>query len=223
MRVACVSLISLVLAAQSYPPPFPRAGATRLIENERVVVWDVTWPKGQPTPMHRHPRDLVGVFLADGSRVITAEDGTKTPSVTKAGQAVFAPKGVVHIEEGTSDQPARAILLELSGDRPSGVAATGTNVRPAFPREGAKQLLDNERVTVWDYQWTTGATVPLHHHTRDAVIIWFENGKLQSNPASGAPSEIVAAVGQARYAPRGTVHSETVTAGTPRAIVVELK
>lgn len=25
------------------PPPFPRDGATKLLENDRVVVWDVAW------------------------------------------------------------------------------------------------------------------------------------------------------------------------------------
>ena len=39
----------------SLPPPFPRAGAKQLLDTDRVTVWDVVWPKGQPTPLHRHP------------------------------------------------------------------------------------------------------------------------------------------------------------------------
>jgi quercetin dioxygenase-like cupin family protein len=223
MRLIGLALASLALAAQSYPPPFPREGATKLLENERVAVWDVSWPKGRPTPMHRHTRELVGVFLTGGDRVIVAENGTRTPSVATAGQAIFAPRGVVHIEEGTSDQAARAIILELMGEGPIGGAELAPGNPPAFPRDGARLLLDNERVAVWDYKWAAGGTVPRHHHTRDAVVIWFENGRIRSDPASGPSSELAAEVGQARFAPRGTIHSETAIAGTPRAIVVEIK
>jgi hypothetical protein len=42
-------------APANLPPPFPRAGAKQLLDNDRVTVWDVVWPKGQPTPLHRHP------------------------------------------------------------------------------------------------------------------------------------------------------------------------
>ena len=35
-------------SAANLPPPFPRAGAKQLLDNERVTVWDVVWPKGQP-------------------------------------------------------------------------------------------------------------------------------------------------------------------------------
>ena len=222
MRLTLILASSLLLACQSYPPPFPREGATKLIENERVVVWDVTWHKGRTTPVHRHTRDIVGVYLGSGTRNIIAQDGTKTPSVSKAGEAVYSTKGVIHSEEGTSDVPLRAILIELVGDSPSGGSASST-LPPAFPRDGAAKLLDNARAVVWDYRWAPQATVPMHRHTMDAVVIWFEAGTLRSTPATGAPSEVVADVGQVRYAPRGTEHSETATSGTPRAIVVELK
>ena len=61
-------LLSLSLAGQvpNLPPPFPRTGATKVLENERVIVWDVIWPTGAQTGMHRHPYDMTGVYLASG-------------------------------------------------------------------------------------------------------------------------------------------------------------
>ena len=119
-RLVVIGLCSLVLGAQTYPPAFPRAGATKLLENERVVVWDVTWPKGQATPLHRHIHDMTGVYIAPGNRMITAEDGSKRPVTTAAGGIVWQLKGVTHIEEGTSDEPLRAIMIELKQDAPVG-------------------------------------------------------------------------------------------------------
>ena len=54
------AVLAVVLAAQSYPPAFPRTNATKLMETDRIVVWDIVWPKGQPTPMHQHVHDQVG-------------------------------------------------------------------------------------------------------------------------------------------------------------------
>src|SRR5262245_29000782 len=85
------------------PPPFPRAGAKQLLDNDRVTVWDVVWPKGQPTPLHRHPYALAGVYLEPGTRVITDADGSKRNVSNQAGGVTFQLKGLTHIEEGTSD------------------------------------------------------------------------------------------------------------------------
>ena len=60
-------LLSCVVAigAQSeLPPPFPRTNATQLLDTDRITVWDVVWPKGQPTAMHRHVYDQVGTYYA---------------------------------------------------------------------------------------------------------------------------------------------------------------
>lgn len=40
--------------AQSHPRAFPRNGATKLFENERVMVRDATWPIGVEQPIHQH-------------------------------------------------------------------------------------------------------------------------------------------------------------------------
>ncbi len=224
MSVLTLSLGWSVLTAQTYPPPFPRDGATKLLENDRVVAWDVTWPKGHPTAMHKHAYDLVGAFLADGSRLITPLDKPPFPNTTKRGDAVFSPRNTIHIEEGTSDSPTRAILLELKEDGPRNEPSLpSAGAPPAFPREGAKQVLDNARVAVWDYTWKVGTAVPMHQHVHDAAIIWFENGTLKSTPQSGEPTMVKAAFGTLRYNTRGTVHTETLVEGGARAIIIELK
>jgi len=51
-------VLAAALAAQTYPHAFPRNGVTRLIRNERVVVWDVTWVRDVEQPVHRHQFDV---------------------------------------------------------------------------------------------------------------------------------------------------------------------
>jgi hypothetical protein len=45
-----------------YPLAFPRLNATKLLENDKVVVWDNVWHPGKPTPMHFHDKDALVVY-----------------------------------------------------------------------------------------------------------------------------------------------------------------
>lgn len=96
-----------------YPPPFPRSGAVKVLENNRVVVWDVTWPKGVRGPVHRHYRDSVIVTLTGGTIEKFPLAGASSTVTYKSGSVVFAPKGVIHSEESISARPRHAFVIEL--------------------------------------------------------------------------------------------------------------
>jgi hypothetical protein len=204
MRLLAVTMLAFFAAgqSQSYPPPFPRAGTKGLLDNERVQVWDVSWPKGMPAVMHRHLYDMTGLYYWPGDRVITALDGTKRNTSTVAGRIQWQLKGITHVEEGTSDDPLRAVMIELKGDGPSGKRAKQAEV-PAFTA-ATMPLLDNERVVVSDYP---GTPAPVRHvHPMDTVVVWTEGR-----------------AGRAIFLPAGTVHiPEPISAGA-KATIFELK
>jgi len=195
-------LCTVVVSAQSYPPPYPRAGTKGLVDNDRVQVWDVSWPQGQPSPLHRHLYDMTGVYYWPGDRIITSVEGAKRNVSTKAGQIQWQLKGVTHIEEGTSADSLRAVMIELKGDGPSGKVVKQPDV-PAFSA-ATMPLLDNERVTVWDYP---GTAAPVRHvHRMDTIVVWTEGR-----------------AGRAIFLPAGTVHTpEPISAGA-KATIFELK
>ena len=201
MQLLAALLIALLAQAQSLPPAYPRAGATKLFENEKVVVWNIAWLKGQPSPLHRHIYDLTGVYYEPGDRMIIAVDGSKRPVSTKAWDTVFQLKGVTHIEEGTSEPPLRAVFVELKQDGPYGTdAAQGALV---FPGGAATPRIDNERVTAWEY---APSAAPQHRHVHDAVVVWFDG-----------PTP------HAAYIARGTVHRDEGFDRAARAFIFELK
>ena len=215
--------MALVLAVQSYPPPFPREGATKVLENESVVVWDVTWRKGQPTPMHQHGVDVVGVTLVPGTVRVTLPDGSSRESALDSVGAVSSGgKGLIHQEEGTSDVPRRAILIELKGTKKD-PAPRQKVIEPPWPREGASKVLENDQVVVWDYKFPAGGSFPLHFHDKDSVVVELEPGVIRSIPQDGAPQEVTWQGMRARFNPRGRIHREEVVSGAPRGIIVELK
>jgi hypothetical protein len=66
MRLTIIALV-LLLQSTPLPPPYPRDGTTKLFENDRIVVWDVSWLQ-QAYPVHRHIDDYT-VFI---TRTVTA-------------------------------------------------------------------------------------------------------------------------------------------------------
>ena len=88
-------------AQEDYPHAFPRAGVTKLVDNERINVWEVNWITGVKQPIHRHRYDMAGVYLRYGPITVTRPDGTanppsapfEIPAAVLPGQGRHAPRG----------------------------------------------------------------------------------------------------------------------------------
>jgi hypothetical protein len=93
----------------------------------------------------------------------------------------------------------------------------------AMDRPGAKKVLDNARVTVWDYSWTLGKPTPMHFHDKDVVVMFLEDGDLKSTTQAGEVTLNQYKSGAIRFNARDRVHTEELVRGTQRAIIVELK
>src|SRR5262249_540946 len=145
-----ILVVTAAWMAQELPPPFPRTNATKLFENDRINAGDIAGPIGQPTALHRHIYDQVGTYYQRGGRVITTADGEKRSNVTEVGSLSTTRKGTTHVEEGNTDPPLRAVFIELKQEKPGGLTSAAAGA-VAFPREGARQVLDDDRVTTWDY------------------------------------------------------------------------
>jgi quercetin dioxygenase-like cupin family protein len=193
----------------------------QIIDNERVTVWDATWMKGKPTS-HQNKYDQVTVELADSSIRITTPDGKAKSSSLKFGQATFVPKGSAQIEEGTSEAGRHAIVIDLK-DTVVPPMENKSGYPDAFPREGIKKLVDNARVTVWDYTWTPGKATPMHFHAKDVVTIYMATGEIRSTPLTGEATVNVVSPGVAKFNARNRTHTEELIKGMGRAIIVELK
>jgi len=173
--------------------------------------------------MHSHALDGVGVFLADTQTKTTAADGTTSVGALRhLGDAVFNKKGPVHSEQAVLDG-GRVIIVELKDVAPPPPIPSRPSLPPGFPRDGAKRLIDNERVSVWDYTWTPGRPVPMHFHDKDTVVVFIAPGKIKSIDAEGKTTIAPRAFGDVSLNARNRSHTEEAIEGSPRAIIVELK
>jgi hypothetical protein len=194
------------LQGQSGPPPaYPRPGATMILENDRVIVWDIAWLR-QEYPVHRHRYPHVGVYYQSGDRIITSTEGVERPVSTEAWNISSQAADVTHSEAGASDEPLRAVFIQIKEDLRG--PAEATNPVPVFPADDPLERLNDERAHVWEYRsGSASARDVRHRHVRDAVVVSF---------GSDLAPEV-------RYVERGTVHDTELPAGAARAFVFEIK
>ena len=202
MTLVAAAALVLLVQAQTLPPPFPRDGVTKLLENDRVVVWDVSWLR-QTYPVHRHGYDFTGVYYTNGDRIIVSEQGVRSPTRSVAWDTFFLRRGLTHSEEGASEQPLRGVFVEFKDPAPVGMMDTETTP-PVFPGAPGKQLRESERVVIWEF--VPGPAPSPHRHARDAVVVAF-----------------TALKPRVTFVPRGTVHNDDQATGADRVYVFEVK
>jgi len=203
MRSASLLLLVATVTAQpsGLPPPFPRPGTTLLLENDAVAVWNVSWLK-QQYPLHTHRYDLVGVSYAEGDRIITQGNAPGRLVTTKAWVFQTNRANVTHVEEGASDPPMRAVLIEVK------TAAPRPPVAP--PPDGLHQVAgapvwENDRAAAWVVM--PGSAAPVHRHAGDAVELTFDG--------STTP--------KAAFLVAGTTHTGPAPGEGWRAYIFEIK
>jgi predicted metal-dependent enzyme (double-stranded beta helix superfamily) len=187
----------------------PAQNSKQLIDNPQVTVSDATWEKGMSSGVHRHQYDTIVVELVDAGSF-------------RKGAVSFVAKGTSHDEPGAAAASRRAIMVDLKEPAVPPMA-NKSGYPDAFPREGAKKVFDNARVTVWDLAFTLGKPTPTHFHGKDVVVIYLENGDSQSTTPDGKKTVSSNAFGQVKFNARNRTHSELLVKGAQRVIAVELK
>ena len=92
-----------------------------------------------------------------------------------------------------------------------------------FPRDGAKQILDDDRVTAWDYMWASGAQGLRYRPARETVIVWLGAGRVRMTQHSKAATESDVKAGTMHHLTTGSDETLEIVSGSPRAILFQLK
>ena len=199
-----ICAIPLAQAQVDAPPAYPRDGAIKVLENDHVIVWDIRWLK-QDYPIHRHRYDHTGVYYSPGDRIITSTEGEAREIHTDAWNISFQLAGVTHTESGISDEPLRAVFIQIK--RPvAGAIETSSSV-PQFPYDSPLERRSNERVRVWEYDGDFSSTAnSAHYHGNDAVVVWFD-ANTQAN---------------VHFISRGAVHSKDIPTAAVGVFIFEI-
>jgi hypothetical protein len=193
-------LATTVLAAVALVALAAVEAGTPIIRNSRVTVWNV--PPGTAIPPSVPSRDVVTFLIRKGKAEARFQAAGSAP---------------VPIPAGT-----RAIVIVLDDARVPPLP-NRSGFPPAFPRAGSTKLLENARVVVWQSEWTLGVATPMHFHDKDVVVTYLADGSLTSTDARGQRVANQHHFGFTKFNARDRVHTETLTSGQGRAVMVELK
>jgi predicted metal-dependent enzyme (double-stranded beta helix superfamily) len=194
-------IILLVLAAADFSRA---ADVAPLIQNNRVIVWDVL--PGSQAPATNPSHDVVTFVIR----------GDKTNA---QGEVRYRVKGAAS-EPAPAD--TRRVVIELQ-DAKVAPLVNSSGYPLAFPRLGSKKLFENDRVVVWSFTWTPGVATPMHFHDKDVVVTYLADGALTSTDAQGRAVVNEHHFGYTKFNARDRVHTELLARGQGSAMMVELK
>ena len=215
--IVCYAVVAAsACGGSSAPPAQPQASATPServasaawspIENDRVRVVAVPAPHDAPStpPLAAPPSAL------------------PTVTVTLDGQVTYAEPSGVRSELSASSPGGYFVRIELK-DKKVEPLPNPSHYPLAFPRPNVKKILENDRVMIWDYTWTSGEPTPMHFHDKDVVVIYLEDGELRSTDPNGQSVVNPHYFGFTKFNSGNRVHTEELIKGKGRAIITELK
>lgn len=179
-----------------------QGGSTKLFENDRVVIWNLASDGRELTSTSRLP----GVLITLNDGAVRFVDPVAAPGLR---------------DPRTDDSP-HAVLVELK-NAPVTPLTAPSGVGPAFPRQGARRVIENSRIVVWDLTWKTGMKTAVHFHDKDVVAVYLGTGTVRSIPLDGEPTATPRSFGEAVFLPRGRTHVEECVEGPRRDIIIELQ
>ena len=113
-----------------WPPLFPRDGATKVLETDRIIVWDQVYTADEIT--HKHIRDILVFAVEDGPIRVSTPDGVPTAGAERVGQVspehVGLPRVVGYFKAGIGphsealidpSRPRRFFFVEFKGTEPA--------------------------------------------------------------------------------------------------------
>jgi hypothetical protein len=213
--------------ASKFEPAFPRPGAKVVKDGRLVAIWDVTRQKGQSTGMRELALDQIAVTLTEGAVRVTRPDGSSFVQQEPFGSVRFESKGTIENEEGVSETPSRVIVFQLKPAEAVHLPPT-EGIPGQFPRVGAHELFETDKVRVWDQTWRAGERITRHLHYGQTATVFLVGGKLRTIDEGQSPNPAFGRVpGEVLYSdtlrPLQAPHEEEQVEGVPRAIWLEFK
>jgi len=113
-----------------WPPLFPRAGATKVLETDRVIVWDQEYTAHEV--MHKHIRDILVFAVDEGPIRVTTPENVPTVGAQQVGAVspdhTGLPRVIGYFEAGLGphsevivdpSRPRRFFFVEFKGTEPA--------------------------------------------------------------------------------------------------------
>lgn len=196
-----------------------------ILRNQHVTITSVELAPGESTPMHRHDRDALTVFVTGGETKNTIEGEKPENDKMEPGTVRFRSGGFAHTRTNEGPDVFRAVVIEFAepqgkteklGEKSSHYCNPGS--KTACVKE--KYLFCTAKVCVEEVTIAPGAVTIKHSHSTDHMLIAISDYEL-TDQAEGKPANVrKLASGEAEYIPAGITHQLTNTGKNDARFVV---
>ena len=193
-----------------------------VLDNEYVRVLDVTDSSNTKGRPHEHAMNRVMIYLTAGKQKIEYADGRTQNVDFKAGTPLWSAAGGVHTSQNIGGAPFRVIEDEFKKAQATGVvqpALDPVRVDPAH----YKVELDQPQARVIRAHIPGRASIPMHEHTPNRVIVFLTDAHGRATDDKGQSSEFKAKAGEVRWAGAAKHREENLSEQAFEVVVVELK
>jgi len=193
-----------------------------LVENDRGAVYNVNYPKDQPTPFHRHRYFFAGLDLNTATIRVTDREGKFRLGPVIKNRMWYLPKDLTHQEMSTTDPGRHTVVIDIKEKtvpEAQNASSYPTNKYATFQTK----VVDNDRVVIWDCAWAPGAEPIISFDSRDMFLAFAEGGDLSIGTVGEAPRVQHYDAGQAIFLPGGRPRAIGSTKGTIHVMLVEVK
>jgi hypothetical protein len=186
------------------------------IDNEKVrvvVVNDTSTAKGR---LHEHAMNRVMIYLDRGHQKLEYADGRVVDLRFNPGEALWSASGGMHTSQNVGGSPYRVVEVELKnkGGSVQYAKLDPTKVSP----DNYKVVIDNPQVRVVRARIAGRATVPMHEHSFDRLVVFLTDANIRAVTKDGKSADTVVKAGEIRWA-APTAHREENLSGEPFEVI----
>lgn len=202
-------------------------GETRVVvENDAVRILSATQAPGEKTPLHRHARNRVVVFLDSGDLRVFDEQGRAKDEHYSAGQTIWSGPTGMHITQNTGAAPLRIVEIEIKRPAPEKPPRLKPEFDPVATDPKHNLLLfDNDSVRVFKSWREPGASETLHAHMGiGRAVVLLTDLDVDAKLADGTVSRKTGHAGDVLWSDGPVTHAGTNLAAKPfEMVIVEVK
>jgi quercetin dioxygenase-like cupin family protein len=228
MRRAAAALLLLCAAYAQQAPVSDSEVPQRheILNNRRVTVSLLELAPSEVTPMHKHDRDMLAVFV-NGGRTQNTLFGKK-PAADKmaVGEVRFRSAGYTHAVRNEGAAPFRVVIVKFAD--PQGklkeIGSTSHTCNPGSPKTcvDEKNLFCTAKVCVEEVTMAHGAVTSKHSHATDHMLVAVSDYELTDQVEGKGAVVRTRKSGEVEYIPAGITHQLTNTGKAPAHFVVIL-
>jgi quercetin dioxygenase-like cupin family protein len=183
-----------------------------ILENNKVMVSLLAIAPGDATPMHKHDKDMVTVFVDGGKTQHTLYGKASVADKMEVGEVRFKSAGLTHSTKNAGTQPLSAVIVEFAESQ-GAMKKVGTKSKTCSPDKKAcvdeKQLFCTEKVCVENVSMAPGSSSIRHSHPTDHLIVAISDFELTDEVEGKGTVVRKHKSGEVEFLPAGITHRLT--------------